>query len=181
VAPPTASGCATDSSTTSSICSLGERSAQRTLYAVLPRVRAPARAGGDAREDRPGVEAAWTDPALTPRLVDAIAIMRVEPVRSATRDLQGQGEARREIARRGRCHGATIRRPVTRLACGQASSVRRPRYGATRDGAIRVSRTSRARTEQPFAQQLVQHGSASPSRRSIVRVKRELGDATRDE
>jgi hypothetical protein len=54
--------------------------AQRTLaYAVLLQVARNQRAPAAIREQvTPVLDAAWSDAALTPRLVDAIAIMRVE-------------------------------------------------------------------------------------------------------
>jgi len=54
--------------------------AQRTLaYAVLLQGARNQRAPAAMREKiAPVLEAAWADPALTPRLVDAISIMRVE-------------------------------------------------------------------------------------------------------
>jgi hypothetical protein len=54
--------------------------AQRTLaYAVLLQAARNPRAPAAIREKvTPVLDAAWADPALAPRLVDAIAIMRVE-------------------------------------------------------------------------------------------------------
>ena len=54
--------------------------AQRTLaYAVLLQAARNQRGPATVREKiAPVIDAAWVDPALTPSLVDAIAIMRVE-------------------------------------------------------------------------------------------------------
>ena len=54
--------------------------AQRTLaYAVLLQtVRTPRTPPAIREKVTPVIDAAWADPAAAPRLVDAIAIMRVE-------------------------------------------------------------------------------------------------------
>ena len=116
--------------------------AQRTLaYAVLLQVARNQRAPAAIREKvTPVLDAAWTDAALAPQLVDAITIMRVES--QYTQQLEayrakqgvevtgvrisgGPGVRNNLIGMRG--DGSSVAPRRIRAPAGQASEVRAPR------------------------------------------------------